>query len=143
MIRLMRFGRRHQPFFRLVVVPKRSKPTRGQYVDALGWVDPVQHKRSVNVERAKHWLAQGAQPSDTVWNLFVNEGVVSGKKRPVHTRTSPEEATTIENSKESSPETVEQSKTVEAKESKETVEEAPASESETPEAKDIDTEKKE
>lgn len=104
MIRLMRFGRRHQPFFRLVVVPKRSKPTRGKFVDAIGWVDPLQHKRSLNAERAKHWLKQGARPSDTVWNLFVSEGIVAGKKRPVHTHAVPEKEAPAVQAQESVPE---------------------------------------
>lgn len=86
MIRLMRFGRKHQPFFRLVVVPKRGKPDRAKYVESVGWVDPGQHKHSVNAERVKHWLGVGAQPSDTAWNLFVREGIVTGAKRPVHAR---------------------------------------------------------
>lgn len=85
-IRLMRFGRKHQPFFRLVVVPKRGKHDRAKYVESVGWVDPLQHKHSVNAERVKYWMSVGAQPSDTAWNLFVKEGIIADKKRPVHTR---------------------------------------------------------
>ena len=34
-----------------------------------------------NVERVKHWLKVGAKPSDTVFNLLINKGVIEGKKR--------------------------------------------------------------
>lgn len=89
-IRLMRFGRKHQPFFRLVVVPKRGKPDRAKYVESVGWVDPLHHKHSVNAERIKYWMSVGAQPSGTAWNLFVKEGIIEDKKRPVHTHAVPE-----------------------------------------------------
>ena len=77
----MRFGRRHQPFYRLVVVPRRSKPKRAKYVEKLGWVNPLKHEQSVDKERVLYWLGQGAQPSDSAWNLFVREGIVEGSKR--------------------------------------------------------------
>ena len=89
-IRLMRFGRKHQPFFRLVVVPKRGKHDRAKYVESVGWVDPLHHKNSVNAERVKYWMSVGAQPSATAWNLFVKEGILSDKKRPVHKHAVPE-----------------------------------------------------
>ena len=81
-IRLMRFGRKHQSFFRLVVVPKRGKPDRAKYIEQLGWVNPVKHEQKVDAERVKHWIGVGAQPSPTAWNLFVREGIVEGPKRP-------------------------------------------------------------
>lgn len=74
-------GRKHQPFYRLVVVPRQNKPGRGRYVEKIGWIDPLQHKREIDKERVQYWLSVGAQPSDTVWNLFVTEGIVTGSKR--------------------------------------------------------------
>jgi small subunit ribosomal protein S16 len=78
---MMRVGRKHQPFYRVVVVPRTQKPGRSKYVEKLGWVDPLHHKQELNTDRAKYWLGVGAQPSDTVWNLFVREGLVEGGKR--------------------------------------------------------------
>ncbi|MBI4134068.1 MAG: 30S ribosomal protein S16 [Candidatus Terrybacteria bacterium] len=80
-IRLMRFGRKHQPFFRLVVVPKRGKPARSKYVELLGWVNPLKHERKIDAERVQYWVSQGAQPSPTAWNLFIAEGILSGVKK--------------------------------------------------------------
>jgi len=83
-IRLMRFGRRNRPFFRLVVVPKRSKPKSGKYIEMVGWLDPLKHQSNVERERAKYWMSQGAKPSPTAWNLMVASGVVEGAKIPKH-----------------------------------------------------------
>ena len=80
-IRMMRFGRKRQPSYRVVVLPRGTKSGRSKYVESLGWVDPLAHKSEINKERASYWLGVGAQPSDTVWNLFVREGIVDGKKR--------------------------------------------------------------
>lgn len=88
-IRLMRFGRRNRPFFRMVLVPKRSKPKSGKYIEMLGWMDPLKHKSHVEGERVKYWLGQGAKPSDTAWNLMVSAGVVEGQKIPKHKKVAP------------------------------------------------------
>ena len=86
-IRLMRFGRRNRPFFRLVVVPKRSKPKSGKYIEMVGWHDPLKHQSNVEGERAKYWMSQGAKPSPTAWNLMVSSGVVEGAKISKHKKT--------------------------------------------------------
>lgn len=80
-IRMMRFGRKRQPSYRVVVLPRGTRSGRSKYVESLGWVDPIAHKNDINKDRANYWLAVGAQPSDTVWNLFVREGIVQGDKR--------------------------------------------------------------
>ena len=83
MIRLQRKGKKHQPFYRLVVGEKRSK-LNGEQVEELGWFDPVQNKNSVNKERVLHWMKLGAKASPTVNNLLISAGVVTGKKVSVH-----------------------------------------------------------
>ncbi|MBU6141897.1 30S ribosomal protein S16 [Patescibacteria group bacterium] len=83
MIRLQRKGKKHQPFYRLVVGEKRSK-LNGQQVEELGWFDPLQSKNHVDAERVKHWLSMGAKMSPTVNNLLISAGVVTGKKIAVH-----------------------------------------------------------
>lgn len=80
-IRLQRLGKKKQPSYR-VVVSDKARDTQGKSVEILGHV----HTRTtpttseLNVERIKYWLSVGAQPSDTVRNLFVNEGIMTGKK---------------------------------------------------------------
>ncbi len=83
MIRLQRKGKKHQPFYRLVVGEKRSK-LNGEQVEELGWFDPLQSTNHVDAERVKHWLSVGAKMSPAVNNLLIGAGVVTGKKVAVH-----------------------------------------------------------
>jgi small subunit ribosomal protein S16 len=81
-IRLSRTGKKNHPVFRFVVSDRR-KDTHGRYLELLGWYDPHAQpaKIELNVERAKHWLSLGAQASDTVYNLLVEKGAITGAKR--------------------------------------------------------------
>src|SRR3989344_2245862 len=86
MIRLQRVGRRHAPSYRVVVTEKASGPRAGKSVENLGHYDARLEKGKdfiVKTERVKYWLSVGAQPSGTVHNLLVREGIISGKKRDV------------------------------------------------------------
>lgn len=86
MIRLQRRGKKHQAAYRVVVGEKRSK-LLGKQTDDLGWYDPHSAKLDLNKDRLQHWLSKGAKMSDTVNNLLVGAGLVSGKKVPVHKKT--------------------------------------------------------
>ena len=71
-LRLMRMGRRHRPFYRVNAMDRRS-PRDGRIIEALGWYDPLapeDRQLSINVERANYWLSVGAQPSRTVASLL-------------------------------------------------------------------------
>ena len=70
-IKLARFGKRHQPHYRLVVAEARSKRD-GKYVEKVGHYAPTQQPKilEINVERYQYWLKQGAIPTDTVAALF-------------------------------------------------------------------------
>lgn len=83
-IRLFRIGKKHQPSFKIVVVDKKRAPKGGRFVDELGFINPLTKEKSLDKEKAKHWISKGAQPSDTVHNLLVKEGVIEGKKIDVH-----------------------------------------------------------
>ena len=83
MIRLQRKGKKHQPFYRLVVGERRSK-LKGEQLEQLGWFNPLQNTNSFDKERISYWLKNGAKLSDTVNNLLVGAGVVAGKKIAVH-----------------------------------------------------------
>lgn len=82
-IRLMRTGKIHAPHYRVVVQERRSK-LNGKAVETIGHYHPAQAGKVfiLDKERANYWLGKGAQPSDTVANLLVKEGVL-GKERKV------------------------------------------------------------
>ena len=80
-IRLQRVGRKNDPSFRVVVVDSKQGPKSGKFVELLGSYSPKMDKVVVDGERAKYWMGKGAQTSDTVHNILVNEKVVDGAKR--------------------------------------------------------------
>ena len=81
-IRLSRVGKKKQPSYRLIVSEK-SKDPWGKYLENLGQFNPRTNPATVTfkTDRIKYWLGQGAQASDTVWNLFVDQKLVEGEKR--------------------------------------------------------------
>jgi small subunit ribosomal protein S16 len=64
---------------------RRSK-LLGRYVEDLGWYNPILHSFGLSRERVAYWLGVGAQPTDTVRNLFVKTGLMPGPKVSVHAR---------------------------------------------------------
>ena len=70
-IRLRRMGAKKAPYYRIVVADSRS-PRDGRFIEELGVYDPMAdgEKIKVDVERAKYWIANGAQPTDTVRGLL-------------------------------------------------------------------------
>lgn len=85
-LRLIRVGRRNDPYFRIVAQDIRRAP-KGKYTELLGSYAPLQKKRTISKERVLYWLSKGAVPSDTLWNMLVSEGIIKGKKKPVHAKT--------------------------------------------------------
>jgi len=83
-IRLFRGGKKHQPSYKIVVVDKDKAPRGGRFIDILGFLNPMEKTKSIDGEKAKHWISKGAQPSDTIHNLLVKEGVIKDEKRDVH-----------------------------------------------------------
>ncbi len=81
-IRLNRTGRKNRSHFRIAVQEKTVAPG-GRHVEMVGSWDPHKKVAVLENDRILHWLGQGAQPSDTVYNLLVAQGVVEGKKRAV------------------------------------------------------------
>ena len=70
-IRLRRMGAKKAPYYRIVVADSRS-PSDGRFIEELGTYDPMAEgeKIKVNMERAKYWISNGAQPTDTVRGLL-------------------------------------------------------------------------
>lgn len=81
-IRFNRTGRKNRANFRIVVQEHTIAPG-GRHVEVLGSYDPHQKKAVLRAERIQHWIGQGAQMSDTAYNLFVKEGVVKADKKRV------------------------------------------------------------
>lgn len=70
-IRLRRMGAKKAPYYRIVVADSRS-PRDGRFIEEIGTYDPLSEseKLKVDLERAKYWIANGAQPTDTVKALL-------------------------------------------------------------------------
>jgi len=81
-IRLARIGKKNQAQFQ-IVLQEHSVAPGGRHVEVLGSYDPHQKKTVLKEERIKYWLSQGAQPSDTAYNLLVSKGILTGEKRKV------------------------------------------------------------
>ena len=75
-IRLMRMGKKKQPYYRVVVADARS-PRDGRFIENIGRYHPRAHPSVIEIdsERALHWLRTGAQPSDPVRVLFQKTGI--------------------------------------------------------------------
>ncbi|MFA6475390.1 MAG: 30S ribosomal protein S16 [Patescibacteria group bacterium] len=83
-IRLARHGRKNWPTYRLVLQEKEWSPS-SKVIENLGNMDPHTNPSTVKLktERINYWLKQGAQPSDTVHNLLVVQGILTGEKKRV------------------------------------------------------------
>ena len=70
-IRLRRMGAKKAPYHRIVVADSRS-PRDGRFIEEIGTYDPLSETNSLRVdtERANYWIANGAQPTDTVRALL-------------------------------------------------------------------------
>lgn len=76
-IRLRRMGAKKAPFYRIVVADSRY-PRDGRFIEEIGFYDPTKDPSVIKVdaEKAKKWLSNGAQPTDTVKALLKIEGVL-------------------------------------------------------------------
>lgn len=75
-IRLRRMGAKKAPFYRIVVADSRY-PRDGRFIEEIGYYNPQEEPAVVKVdaEKAKKWMANGAQPTDTVKALLKKAGV--------------------------------------------------------------------
>ena len=76
-IRLRRMGAKKNPYYRIVVADSRY-PRDGRFIEEIGTYNPVVSPVEVKVdaEKAKQWIANGAQPTDTVKALLKKNGVL-------------------------------------------------------------------
>ncbi len=85
-IRLTRMGDKKSPFYRIVVADERA-PRDGRFIDIIGTYNPIVNPAEIKIdaEKAKTWIANGAQPTDTVKALFVQQEIIPAFKRPAKT----------------------------------------------------------
>ncbi len=76
-IRLRRMGAKKNPYYRIVVADSRS-PRDGRCIEEIGTYNPLTEPAviTVDAEKAKTWIKNGAQPTDTVRGLLKNAGVL-------------------------------------------------------------------
>lgn len=75
-IRLTRMGAHKKPFYRIIVADSRARRD-GPFVEVIGTYDPKKEPSEIKVdlERAKHWIGEGAQPTVTVKKLLLRAGM--------------------------------------------------------------------
>ncbi len=76
-IRLKRMGAKKSPFYRVVVADSRY-PRDGRFIEEIGTYNPLTDPSTINIdgEKAKKWMANGAQPTDTVKGLLKKTGIL-------------------------------------------------------------------
>ncbi len=84
-IRLARGGSKKRPFYRIVAADSRM-PRDGRFIEKLGTYNPLLPKDSedrvkMDIERVKHWLAEGAKPTDRVSRFLEAAGILEKKER--------------------------------------------------------------
>lgn len=81
-IRFSRVGKKGHAQYK-VVLAEKSFPVQGKCIEQLGSYDPHKKESVLKADRIKYWLGEGAACSDSVFNLFVREGLIKADKRKV------------------------------------------------------------
>ena len=74
-MRLRRMGAKKAPTYRVVIADSRS-PRDGRFIEEIGYFNPKSDELKIDAEKAKKWLATGAQPTDTVKSLLKKSNIV-------------------------------------------------------------------
>ena len=76
-IRLRRMGAKRAPFYRVVVADSKY-PRDGRFIEEIGTYNPMTEPAEINIdaEKAAKWIANGAQPTDTVKDFFKKNGII-------------------------------------------------------------------
>ena len=76
-IRLRRMGAKKAPFYRVVVADSRF-PRDGRFIEEIGYYNPISNPVEVKIDadKAKTWIKNGAQPTDTVKALLKKNGII-------------------------------------------------------------------
>ncbi len=117
-LRFQRQGKRRDVIFRVVAVDSKVAINSGKSKEILGWWDPRINKFELKKERILYWINQGAQPSDSCYNLLIRAKIIEGKKRLITIRKKKEKKVKAETG-----EKIEQTLTIEEKPTEEKPEE--------------------
>ena len=84
-IRMSRGGTKKRPFFKIVIADARS-PRDGRFIERIGHYNPLLPKDNpervkIDLERVKHWLGNGAQPSDRIERFLAEVGLAEKKTK--------------------------------------------------------------
>ena len=76
-LRLRRMGSKKRPFYRVVAADSRS-PRDGRFIEEIGYYNPITEPAEVKIndEIALKWLKNGAEPTDTVRDIFSKQGIM-------------------------------------------------------------------
>ena len=76
-IRLKRMGAKKAPFYRVVVADSRY-PRDGRFIEELGYYNPLTDPATINIDsdKAKKWIENGSQPTDTVKVILKKSGIL-------------------------------------------------------------------
>ena len=76
-IRLRRMGAKKAPFYRVVVADSRY-PRDGRFIEEIGYYNPMTNPADIKIdaEKAKEWIAKGAQPTDTAKSILKKSGAI-------------------------------------------------------------------
>lgn len=76
-MRLRRMGAKKQPFYRVIVADERS-PRNGRFIEEIGYYNPLTDPSVIKIDadKAKEWIKNGAQPTETVKVLLKKAGIV-------------------------------------------------------------------
>ncbi len=77
-LRLRRMGAKKRPSYRIVAAESRF-PRDGRFIEAIGFYDPLTEPATITLkeDRIRHWLSNGAQPTDTVRDILRRHGIVA------------------------------------------------------------------
>lgn len=78
-IRFQRLGKKKQPLYR-IILSEGTRDTQYTNTEILGNYNPTTKKLELNKEKVQYWMGVGAQPSASLHNMFVREGLIEGKK---------------------------------------------------------------
>ena len=103
-IRLSRGGAKKRPYYRIVVADSRS-PRDGRYIERVGTYNPMLAKDDASrvtlvEDRIKHWLGEGAKPSDRVHRFLAGAGIMEARAIPSQTKKDKPKPRTLERLKE-------------------------------------------
>ena len=99
-IRLRRVGKKNQPAFKIIVTEKKKAPTKGIFIEEVGFWNPLTKERILKEERIKYWLSVGAKASDTIHNMLIDGKVIEGEKIKKHSKAKKKEKEVVKDDKE-------------------------------------------